>query len=314
MNSKNGEAHYIGIDVSKTRLDVGRLEELLVKQYAYDETGLRRLVEELGAFRAGRVVVEASGGMERRLVAELVKAELPVALVNPKRVRDFARAAGQLAKTDHLDALVLARFGKALEPAVYQARSEDAEQLKEWVSRRKQLVDMRSAEKNRLSSARGDVRERIQRHIGFLDEEILALDRDIEDLINQHGEWQEQADLLQTVPGVGQVTAATLIADLPELGQVNRQKIAVLVGLAPLNHDSGHKRGQRRVYGGRASVRRVLYMAALTATRSDPAFKAFLENLLSRGKVWKVAITACMRKLLVILNAMVRDGREWQSA
>ena len=247
-------------------------------------------------------------------MAELVKAKLPGALVNPKRVRDFARAAGQLAKTDHLDALVLARFGKALEPLPYQARSEDAEQLKEWVSRRKQLVDMRSAEKNRLSSARGDVRERIQRHIEYLDEEIEALDQDIENLISQHGEWQEQANLMRSAPGVGQVTAATLIAELPELGKVNRQKIAVLVGLAPLNQDSGHKRGRRRIYGGRATVRRVLYMAALTATRSNPTLKAYLENLLARGKVWKVAITACMRKLLVILNAMVRDGREWQIA
>jgi len=313
MSTRKDEEQYIGIDVSKERLDVGWLSGSWVKQYAYDEAGLRHLLQELGEIESGRVVIEASGGLERRLVGELVKAGLPVALVNPKRVRDFARAAGQLAKTDHLDALVLARFGEALEPPLYQAKSEEAEQLSDWVSRRKQLVDMRTAEKNRLSSARGDVRERIERHIGFLDEEIKTLEQDIESLINQHYQWQEKSKLLRSMPGVGQVTAATLIAELPELGQVNRQKIALLVGVAPLNQDSGHKRGKRRVYGGRATVRRVLYMAAVTATRSDPTLKAFLENLRARGKEWKVAITACMRKLLTILNAMVRDGREWQS-
>lgn len=304
---------FAGIDVSKSTLDLGIWGENRVVQFSYNEAGLRQLVTVLQDYELCRVVIEATGDLEKQLVAALVVAGLPVAVVNPKRVRDFARAAGQLAKTDRLDALVLAQFAATFQPTVYQAQSSEADQLSAWTRRRKQLVEMVAAEKNRLHTAHGSVREQIEAHIRWLEEEIKVLDEQIAGLIQTDAKWQETGHLLHSVPGVGPVTAFTLLAELPELGTLNRQQIAALVGVAPLNHDSGRRRGKRRVVGGRAAVRRVLYMAALTATRCNPVIKAFYQRLVAAGKEKKVALTACMRKLVVILNAMVRDRRAWDN-
>lgn len=311
MATRTTDRMFAGIDVAKTTLEVGIWGEGCVAQYRYDADGLNQLIAALQQQELSCVVVEASGDLERQLVAALVVACLPVAVVNPKRVRDFARAAGRLAKTDRLDALVLAQFGQALEPPLYQAQPAEAEQLSAWVSRRKQLVEMMTAEKNRLGTAHGSVREQIKAHIRWLEEEVRALDEAISQLIQADPRWQEQGEWLDSVPGVGAVTVATLLAELPQLGTLNRQQIAALVGVAPLNHDSGRRRGKRRVFGGRAAVRRVLYMAALTATRANPVIRHFYQRLLAAGKEKKVALTACMRKLLVILNAMLRDRVAW---
>jgi transposase len=306
------QGSYMGVDVSKATLELGAWDEEEVRQYGYDEAGLGDLIAAIGRRAPRLVVVEASGGLEGTLLAELLLAGVAVALVNPKRVRDFARAAGRLAKTDRIDARVLAHFGQALQPALYEAQGEEAERLAELVRRRRQLVEMLTAEKNRLGSARGPIRQRIEDHLRWLEEEIAAVDRAIGDLIAANPQWQETRQLLDAVPGVGQVTTATLLAELPELGRLNRHQIAALVGVAPFNQDSGRRRGKRRVVGGRAAVRRVLYMAALTATRFNPLIRAFYQRLVAAGKEKKVALTACMRKLLVILNAIVRDRTTWQ--
>jgi transposase len=306
MNSR-----YVGIDVAKATLDVGIWGEEGVETYSYDKAGLDQLSQALVGQPVARVVVEATGDLERRLVTALVMVGLPVAVVNPRRVRDFARAVGQLAKTDRLDAQVLAHFGQALQPPVYEAQSTEGEELSALVSRRQQLVAMLTAEKNRLNTAHGSVRRQVESHIRWLEEEIKVLDEAISQLIQADPHWQQQAELLRSVPGVGPVAASTLLADLPELGALGRQQVAALVGVAPLNHDSGRRRGQRHILGGRATVRRILYMVALTASRVNPVIRDFYQRLLAAGKCKKVALTACMRKLLVILNAMLRDQRPW---
>jgi transposase len=292
-------------------LEVALWGQAGVRQYEYDAAGVAALIDWLGGQAVDGVIVEATGGLERVLVGELLAAALPVSVVNPKRVRDFARAAGQLAKTDRLDAQVLAHFGQTFNPPVLAAQTAEAEQLADLVGRRQQLVEMMTAEKNRLETSRGAMRQRVQSHIDWLAEEIEAINRAIEALLDSNPQWQETVNLLQTAPGVGPVTTQTLVAELPELGRLNRHQIAALVGVAPLNQDSGLKRGRRRVFGGRAAIRRVLYMAALTASRWNPVIRPFYQRLLAAGKKKKVALTACMRKLLVMLNAMVRDQKPW---
>lgn len=304
-------ARYVGVDVAKATLEVGLYGEDEVKQYRYDAGGVEQLVLSLQEQPIERVVVEATGDLERRLVAALLSVGLPVAVVNPKRVRDFARAAGRLAKTDRLDAQVLAHFGQALQPALYAAQSAEGEQLSALVGRRKQMVEMLTAEKNRLSTVHDSIHRQVEAHIRWLEEEIKALDEAISRFIQTDPQWHEQETLLRSVPGVGPVAASTLLADLPELGTLGRQQVAALAGVAPLNHDSGRRRGQRRIFGGRAAVRRILYMVALTASRVNPVIRNFYQRLLAAGKCKKVALTACMRKLLVILNAMLRDRRRW---
>jgi transposase len=302
-----------GIDVSKSTLDVGIEGETSVGHYCYDATGIEAVIAALQQHELSRVVVEATGDLEKELVTALVMAGLPVAVVNPKRVRDFARAAGRLAKTDGLDARVLAQYGQVFQPTLYLAHSAEADQMSALVSRRKQLVEMLVAEKNRLKMTRDTtVRRQIEAHIRWLDEQIAALNEHIAHLIATDPCWQATGDVLRSVPGVGPVMVATLLAELPELGALNRQQIAALVGVAPLNRDSGQRRGKRHVVGGRATVRRVLYLSALTATRRNPVIKAFYQRLLAAGKEKKVALVACMRKLVVILNAMVRDQRPWE--
>jgi transposase len=306
------EEAFVGIDVGKAHLEVALWDSETSWRVSNDGDGIEKLITRLQALSPRLIVVEATGGLELPVVAAMASAELPVAVVNPTRVRDFARATGQLAKTDRLDALVLAHFAQAVRPKLRPLRSEEGEQLAALLTRRRQLVAMLTAEKNRLVSTRPQLRQRLQKHIEWLQEELKSLDEEIASLIDSNPLWEEKNALLRSVPGIGPVTAATLLAELPELGTLNRQKIAALVGVAPVNKDSGKKRGKRRVFGGRTSVRRALYMAALNASRFNPVIRSFYERLLGRGKEKKVALTACMRKLLVILNAMLCHHQAWQ--
>lgn len=304
----------VGIDVGKAKLDVGLADDKRVWVWANDEAGRAELSDWVVAQAASLVVVEASGGYEAALVSELVGRGQAVALVNPTRVRAFARAEGILAKTDKIDAGVIARFGATMQPQARARREEAQVELNEKITRRRQLVLMLTAEKNRLQTASPAMQEHITSHMAWLQAEIESLEQQISQAIKANPEWAETAKRVESVPGIGFITAATLVADLPELGQLNRQKIAALVGLAPFNHDSGKQRGKRRIFGGRTSVRAVLYMATLSAIRHNPVIKAFYQRLLDKGKLKKVALTACMRKLLVILNTMIKSGQDWNPA
>lgn len=305
---------FIGVDVAKHQLDIAVRPSDETWSVVNDPPAFGALVQRLKALHPTRIVVEATGGLEASVVAELAHAGLPVAVVNPKRVRDFARANGQLAKTDQIDARILAHFAQAIRPPVRPLQTEAAERLAALVTRRRQVIGMLTAERNRQQTASAGMRDRIRKHIAWLDEELAALEEDIRQFIDHNPTWHATDDLLQSAPGVGPVTALTLVAELPELGHLDRQAIAALVGVAPMNRDSGRKRGKRRTQGGRANVRSVLYMAALSATRFNPVIREFYERLLRRGKERKVALTACMRKLLVILNAMVKSQTPWRHA
>jgi len=301
----------IGIDVGKEKLDVAITTEKRVREWSNDEAGRAELIEWVVAQQVSLVVVEASGGYEAAVVSELVEGGQEVALVNPTRVRAFARAEGILAKTDKIDAGVIARFGATMKPKARARRKKEQVELNEQVTRRRQLVLILTAEKNRLQTASAAMQAHITSHITWLQAEIEALEQQISQAIKANPTWAETARRIESVPGIGFVTAAPLVADLPELGHLNRQKIAALVGVAPFNHDSGKQRGKRRIFGGRTSVRSVLYMATLSATRHNPVIKAFYQRLLDKGKLKKVALTACMRKLLVIINTMVKSGQDW---
>lgn len=303
---------FVGIDVSKHQLDVAVRPSGERWMVANAPEALGALLKRLQAVHVTLIVLEASGGLESAVVAELAHAGFAVAIVNPKRVREFARASGQFAKTDQLDAAVLAHFAEAIRPPVRPLPTAESDRLGALVTRRRQVLDMLTAERNRLHTAPGTMRERITTHITWLTDEVEALDQELRQFIDQTPTWHAADELLQSAPGVGPVTAMTLIADLPELGQLDRQAIAALVGVAPMNRDSGKKHGKRRTQGGRAHVRSVLYMAALSASRCNPIIRAFYANLIQRGKEQKVALTACMRKLLVILNAMVKNQEPWR--
>lgn len=302
----------LGIDVSKKRLDGFFLPTEEKLKCSTDQKSLDAFVERVSRLKPELVVVEATGGYERPLVCALAAAEVPCAVVNPRQVRDFARALGRLAKTDSVDAEVLARFGNAMNIEPKPAPSEEVQQAVELLSRRRQLIDMRTMEKNRLKMAATKRVERdIRDHIRWLDEHIEDHDGTIDGWIKTSELWCDKAALLRTVPGVGRVLVATLLMLVPELGQLNRKQIAALVGVAPFNRDSGMHRGQRTTGGGRAPVRSVLYMATVVAKTHNPVLKAFYDRLLEAGKPPKVALTACMRKLLTILNVMVRDQTQW---
>jgi transposase len=307
----SSEERFVGIDVGKKKNDVHI--HGLAKEWEYhnDAEGIRELVDSMRQLSPTLIVAEATGGYERVMVAELSAAGLPIAVVNPTRVRRFADSVGQLAKTDKIDARTIAHFASVVRPPVRALKSEEEERLGDLLDRRRQIIVMLTAEKNRLYTSRGRIRDNIQEHIDWLTGKRNELDNEIDGMIRSSQEWSEKGALLCSVPGIGPVTAATLLADLPELGTLNRQKIAALVGVAPFNKDSGKKRGKRRIFGGRAAVRRTLYMAALVCTRCNPVIKQFYNSLLDRGKEKKVALTACMRKLLVILNAMVRKQEFW---
>ncbi len=304
---------FIGIDVAKHQLDVAVRPSGDKWSVANAPDAFGALIQRLQALHPTLIVLEATGGLEAAVVAELAYAGWPVAVVNPKRVREFARASGQLAKTDQLDAEVLAHFAEAIRPPVRPLPTADNDRLAALVTRRRQVLDMLTAERNRQHTAPGTMRKRIATHITWLEAEVQDLDDELRQFIDQNPTWHATDDLLQSAPGVGPVTAMTLVADLPELGHLDRQAIAALVGVAPMNRDSGSKRGKRRTQGGRAHVRCVLYMAALSASRFNPVIRTFYQRLMQRGKEHKVALTACMRKLLVILNAMVKKHEPWRN-
>lgn len=303
---------YVGIDVSKDTLDVACYESKAFRQFKNISRGISKLIEWMETIQPKLIVLEATGGLELPCVAELSHADLPIAVVNPGRVRGFAKSIGQLAKTDKLDAMVIAHFGQATNPVPRKRPTEQEERLSALITRRRQLIEMLTAEKNRLHSARFNTRSLIEKHIDWLKEELSDLDGEISTYIHECPAWKHKADLLMSVPGVGKVTVATLLALLPELGTINRQRIAALVGVAPVNKDRGKRSRKRRVFGGRANVRSVLYMAALSASSHNPRIKAFYDHLLENGKEKKVALTACMRKLLVMLNAIIRSNRYFE--
>lgn len=303
---------FIGIDVAKATLDVACLPEAACWTVPYAGPDVEALVMRLQALSPALIVLEATGGLEAPLAGVLAAVGLPVVIINPRQARDFAKAAGQLAKTDRLDAVILAQFGQQMRPVVRPLRSEDTQALDALVTRRRQLVEMLVAEKNRRGTASGAVRDRIVSHIAWLQSELADLEGTLADTIRRTPMWCEKDTLLRSVPGIGNVSAQTLLAALPELGALNRQQIAALVGVAPLNHDSGRYRGQRRIRGGRFEVRTVLYMATLAALKCNPVIRAFFTRLKAAGKRGKVALVACMRKLLVILNAMVRNRTPWR--
>ena len=306
---------FVGIDVSKEYLDVHVRpggETLRVKN---NEGGIAELTSRLVEALPTLVVVEATGGYEVPVVAALAVKGVAVAVVNPRQVRDFAKATGQLAKTDAIDAVVLARFGEAVKPQPRPLDEPHTRELQDMLTRRRQLVDMLTAETNRMGACRSDkLRKSIYQHVAWLRRQLKDSDRDIDKKLRETPVWREKDDLLQSVPGVGPVTSRTLLAELPELGTLDRAHIAALVGVAPLNRDSGKMRGKRAIWGGRASVRAPLYMAALVATKHNPVIRATYERLVATGKAKKVALVACMRKLLVTLNAIIRDQRPWMPA
>jgi transposase len=277
-----------------------------------DDKGISTLVAELAQSLPTLVVLEATGGYQTAVVAALIVRKIPVAVVNPRQVRDFAKAIGQLAKTDAVDAQVLTRFAQTVRPEPRQPPDEQTLALEAVLTRRRQVVDMITAERNRLAQSAKRVRPSIEATIEFLRKQLADIDNDLDTAIRESPVWREKEDLLRSVPGVGRIVATTLLCQLPELGRLNRKEVAALVGVAPFNRDSGTLRGRRAIWGGRASVRSVLWMAAVSASRFNPVIRGFYQRLLASGKVKKVALVACMRKLLTILNSMMRDSRSWQ--
>jgi transposase len=303
---------FIGIDVSKDRLDICVRPSGEAFVVTRDDEGLERLVERLRALAPILIALEATGGYETVVASALAAAHLPLAVVNPRQIRDFARSTGKLAKTDRLDAAAIAHFAEAIRPPARPVADAEAQALGELVARRRQVIEMIVAEKNRRRLAgQPRVLKAIDRHVDLLQVELSELDRDIDGAIRKSAAWQADADLLASVPGVGKATLRTLIAELPELGRLDRRKIAALVGVAPINRDSGVQRGRQTIAGGRAPVRTALYMAALVASRSNPVIAAHYQKLRANGKAAKQALTACIRKLLVILNAILRDRKPW---
>jgi transposase len=306
---------FVGIDVSKNRLDVHVRPSGRAFAVTHDGKGLEQLVDDLRALAPALIVLEATGGFEITVAAALAGAGLPLAVVNPRQIRDFARATGRLAKTDALDAQIIALFAERIRPEPRPLADADGQSLAELIARRRQVVEMIGMETNRLHQARNlRVQRMLRATLKILKAQLAELDRDIDDTIKRSPVWRAADDLLTSVPGVGDVTAHTLIADLPELGQLDRRRIAALVGVAPVNRDSGQMRGRRTIAGGRADVRNALYMATLSATRWNPVIRQHYRNLVERGRPKKVALVACMRRLLGILNAIVRTKTSWQCA
>ena len=303
---------FVGIDVSSEKLDLGIFPSGRTSSFTYDDKGIASLCSDLSALKPALIVIEASGGYQRSIVASLLQAGLPVSVVNPRQVRDFARGFGQLAKTDAVDSLVLAQFAQHVQPRIQPPSSKEAQLLQELVSRKQQLTTMRTSELNRFKQAVGrSPRRSIENVIRLLDKEIADIDKGIDDIIQSNERWKQIDDIIQSIPGIGPATSASLIALMPELGTLSRQKIAALAGLAPYAYDSGKFKGKRSIWGGRASVRCALYMAALTAKRCNPVFMAFAKRLEDHHKPFKVIITACMRKLLLLVNALVKTNQPW---
>jgi len=305
---------FVGIDVSKARLDVAVLPNEMTWSTTNDDDGISGLVSKLKEQTPHLVLLEATGGLERRVLARLVGAGVPAMAINPRNVRDFAKSLGKLAKTDRIDAIVLARFAQAVRPSLRPVADEQSQELQAQLTRRRQLVEMIVAEKNRLAATDANkVRKLIKEHIAYLQKQLTINEYDLDQTIKQTPAWLEKVDLLESVPAIGRVTASTLVALLPELGTLGRKQISALVGVAPFNRDSGTLRGRRAIWGGRASVRAVLYMAALVGARWNPVLRDLYRRLKSAGKPSKVALVACMRKLLTILNAIIRDRSPWRT-
>lgn len=303
---------FVGIDVSKATLDVCIEPSGTVMHVAYDESGVEQIVAHLREIHPTLVVIEATGGLEIRIATTLAGRRLPVAVVNPRQIRDFAKATGQLAKTDQVDAAVLTAFAKAIRPQVRPLKDEESRALDDMVNRRRQLIGMRVQETLRLGTAASKpLQKSLKKHIAWLDKQIDGADRDLTKRLRESDVWRAKDDLLKSIPGIGAVTTVTMLAKCPELGALNRREIAALVGVAPLANDSGKHRGKRFIWGGRAEVRAVLYMAAVSAMRCNDAIKAFAERLKKTGKPPKVVIVACMRKLLTIMNSMLKNNVPW---
>jgi transposase len=309
MNEKRS---WVGVDVSKAVLEAAIDPGTRRWNTMNNRLGIRQMVRRIKAADVVGVVVEATGGWERPLVKALSKAGIAVSVINPRQGRDFAKALGRLAKTDEIDAKVLAQFGSRLEPEARPLPREAIMALEELVNRRRDLVEMLTQERNRLHHVTGGMKEKIKRHIDWLDQELKELEQQMEQAIEADSAMKDKRDLLKSMPGVGPVLQKTLIAEVPELGQLNRRKISSLVGVAPLNWDSGVMRGTRHIWGGRASVRAALYMATLTAIRTNPIIKQFYQRLVTSGKKAKIALVACMRKILVILNTMLKNKTLWK--
>lgn len=303
---------YIGIDVSKATLDIDAYPQSHAAQFSNDDIGRHQLIDCLLDLMPALIVLEATGGLESPIAGDLAMAGLCVAVINPRQARDFAKAIGVLAKTDAVDAHVLARFAEAIKPEVRPLKSNEMMALDSVLTRRRQIVEMITAETNRHAQAAGKIAKQIAQHLIWLRKRLSEADDDLDGAIQQSPLWQAKSDLMTSVPGVGKITATSLLAELPELGNLARREISALVGVCPFSRESGKHKGRRAIWGGRASVRAVLYMAALVASRHNPVIKAFYQKLLAAGKVKKVALVACMRKLLVILNAMIKNNTPWR--
>lgn len=303
---------FVGIDVSKDQLDGAVAPDGTTFAFPNNESGIQQLIEHLRPLSPKLIILEATGKLELPAAAALAATNFTVAIINPRQARDFARSTGRLAKTDRIDAGVLANFAQKVCPTPRPIPDEQRQRLSALLTRRRQIIAMQVAEKNRLSRAHPDVKPRLKAHLAWLKQELDDLDKELEQEIRRSPIWREKASVLRSAPGVGPVLTTAMLAELPELGQLNRKQIAKLVGVAPLNRDSGWFRGKRSCWGGRAKVRRVLYMATLSATRHNPVIRSFYQRLTDAGKEHKVAMTACMRKLLTILNAMVRDMKPWR--
>lgn len=311
MNETKVEV-FVGIDVSKSTLDVYIEPFGQTLHVAYDEAGISQITKRLKEVGPALIVIEATGGLEVRIATELASAGLPVAVINPRQARDFAKATGRLAKTDQVDAAVLAAFAKAIRPQARPLKDEDTRALDDMVSRRRQLIDMRVQETLRLSTAASrPLQKSLNQHIAWLDKRIAEVDTDLTRRLRESDMWRTKDDLLRSIPGVGAVTTLTMLAKCPELGMLNRREIAALTGVAPLANDSGKHRGKRFIWGGRADVRTVLYMAALSAMSCNDTIKTFTQRLKKAGKPPKVVIVACMRKLLTIMNSMLKNNTPW---
>jgi len=304
---------FVGIDVSKGKLDVAVRPSGELMSFSNDEDGISVMIDFIKPFSPILIVLEATGGLETASVGMLAAKGLPVVVINPRQVRDFAKATGRLAKTDAIDAHVIAQFGEAVRPEIRPLKDEEAKRLSALITRRRQIVEMMTAEKNRLIAAAPWTRKDIQSHIAWLEKCLKKADQNLNDLLKKSPVWREKDDILQSTPGVGPVLSMTLLSSLPELGALNRKQIAALVGVAPLNRDSGLFRGKRTIWGGRANIRSVLYMSVTCAIRFNPVIKKFYQRLRDAGKLHKVAMTACMRKLLVILNTMIKNRTRWDT-
>lgn len=310
---ENEKEIFIGIDVSKEKLDVAVRPTGEFMSFSNNNDGISCLVDFVKSFFPTLIVLEATGGLETATVGMLADKGLPVVVINPRQVRDFAKATGKLAKTDEIDAHLIARFGEAVRPELRLLKDQDTQKLAALITRRRQIVEMITAEKNRLHAAPKWTSKDIQNNISWLEKCLKKVDKDLQNLLRKNPVWREKDEILRSTPGVGPVLSMTLLSGLPELGTLNRKEIAALVGVAPLNRDSGLFRGKRIIWGGRANIRSILYMSAICATRFNPAIKKFYERLRLAGKLHKVAITACMRKLLVILNTMIKNHTCWST-